>query len=204
MVFQHKLNQGKLALTRHFNMLSQGLVVINEESYINKFSLSDRFYLSQKREFMNLRASIEERYKEAIKSKKLEKANTLRLIKSAIKDKDIENRTSESSKKISDHQILAILQTLIKQRKDSIESFKIASRDDLIAKEELEIDLISQFLPKQLNERETEEIIKAIIKKQSFSSLKDMGTLMNNLKSEYAGSIDMAVAGKIAKLLLNN
>ena len=152
---------------------------------------------------MNLRASIEERYKEAIKSKKLEKANTLRLIKSAIKDKDIENRTSESSKQISDHQILALLQNLIKQRKDSIESFKIASRDDLIVKEELEIDLISQFLPKQLNERETEEIIKAIIKKQSFSSLKDMGALMNNLKSEYAGNVDMAMAGKIAKLILN-
>ena len=153
---------------------------------------------------MNLRASIEESYKEAIKSKNLEKVNTLRLIKSAIKNKDIENRTSESSKKISDHQILAILQTLIKQRKDSIESFKIASRDDLIVKEEIEIDLISQFLPNQLDEKETEEIIKEIIKKQSFSSLKDMGALMNNLRSEYAGSVDMATAGKIAKLILNN
>ena len=153
---------------------------------------------------MSLRVSIEESYRESLKSKKLEKANTLRLIKSAIKDKDIENRTSESSKQINDHQILALLQNLIKQRKDSIESFKIASRDDLIVKEELEIDLIIQFLPKQLNEKETEEIIKAIIKKQSFSSLKDMGALMNNLKSEYAGSVDMAMAGKIAKLILNN
>ena len=153
---------------------------------------------------MSIRVSIEESYKEAIKSKKLEKANTLRLIKSAIKDKDIENRTSESSKQINDHQILALLQNLIKQRKDSIESFKIASRNDLIVKEELEIDLIKQFLPKQLNEKETEEIIKEIIKKQSFSSLKDMGALMNNLKSEYAGSVDMAMAGKIAKLILNN
>ena len=153
---------------------------------------------------MSLRVSIEESYKEAIKSKKLEKANTLRLIKSAIKDKDIENRTSESSKQISDHQILVLLQNLIKQRKDSIESFKIASRHDLIVKEQLEIDLIIQFLPKQLNERETEEIIKEIIKKQSFSSLKDMGALMNNLKFEHAGSVDMAMAGKIAKLLLNN
>ena len=126
---------------------------------------------------MSLRVSIEENYREALKSKKLEKANTLRLIKSAIKDKDIESRTSESSKQINDHQILALLQNLIKQRKDSIESFKIASRDDLIVKEEIEIDLISQFLPKQLNEKETEEIIKEIIKKQSFLSLKDIGVL---------------------------
>ena len=153
---------------------------------------------------MNLRASIEERYKEAVKSKNFEKANTLRLIKSAIKDKDIENRTNESNNEINDNQIMALLQNLIKQRKDSIESFKTASRDDLIVKEQFEIDLISQFLPNQLNERETEEIIVEMIKKQNFSSLKDMGALMNNLKSEYGGSVDMAMAGKIAKLILNN
>ena len=152
---------------------------------------------------MNLRASIEDRYKKAIKSKKLEKANTLRLIKRAIKDKDIENRTNESNNEINDNQIMTLLQNLIKQRKDSIESFKTASRDDLIVKEQFEIDLISQFLPKQLNVMETEEIIKEMIKKQTFSSLKDMGALMNNLKSEYAGSVDMAMAGKIAKLILN-
>ena len=153
---------------------------------------------------MNLRASIEESYKEAIKSKNLEKVNTLRLIKSAIKNKDIENRTSESNNEIKDNQIMVLLQNLIKQRKDSIESFKTALRDDLIVKEQFEIDLISQFMPKQLNERETEEIIIEMIKKQNFSSLKDMGALMNNLKSEYAGSVDMATAGKIAKLILNN
>ena len=121
-----------------------------------------------------------------------------------IKNKDIENRTSESNNEINDNQIMTLLQNLIKQRKDSIESFKGASRDDLIVKEQLEINLISQFLPKQLDEREAEEIIKEMIKKQTFSSLKDMGALMNILKSEYAGSIDMAMAGKIAKLLLNN
>jgi len=153
---------------------------------------------------VSIRVSIEESYKEAIKSKKLEKANTLRLIKSAIKDKDIENRTSESNNEINDNQIMTLLQNLIKQRKDSIESFKTASRDDLILKEQFEIDLISQFLPNQLNERETEEIIIEMIKKQNFSSLKDMRSLINNLKSEYAGSIDMAMAGKIAKLILNN
>ena len=153
---------------------------------------------------MNLRASIEEKYKEAIKSKNLEKANTLRLIKSAIKNKDIENRTKESNNEINNNQIMALLQNLIKQRKDSIESFKTASRDDLIDKEQFEIAWISQFLPKQLNEMETEEIIKEMIKKQSFSSLKDMRSLINILKSEYAGSIDMAIAGKIAKLILNN
>ncbi len=153
---------------------------------------------------MSLRVSIEESYRKALKSKKLEKTNTLRLIKSAIKDKDIESRTSESNNEINDNQIMTLLQNLIKQRKDSIESFKTALRDDLIVKEQFEIDLISQFLPKQLNEKETEEIIIEMIKKQNFSSLKDMRSLINNLKSKYAGSVDMAMAGKIAKLILNN
>ena len=95
---------------------------------------------------MNLRTSIEERYKEAVKSKNFEKANTLRLIKSAIKDKDIENRTNESNNEINDNQIMALLQNLIKQRKDSIESFKTASRDDLIVKEQFEIQNPSQVI----------------------------------------------------------
>ena len=153
---------------------------------------------------MGLRTIIEEKYKKALKSKKFDEVNTLRLIKSAIKYKDIDNRTGNSKEEINDQQILSLLQGLIKQRKDSIDSFKIASRVDLIAKEQLEIDLINQFLPKQLDEKETEKIINKIIKEQNFLSLKDMGVLMNKLKTDYAGSVNMAIAGKIAKSLLNN
>ena len=153
---------------------------------------------------MGLRKIIEEKYKKAFKSKKFDEANTLRLIKSAIKDKDIDNRTTKSKEGINEQEILSLLQVLIKQRKDSIESFKTASRDDLIAKEQLEIDLINQFLPKQLDEKETEKIINEIIKKQNFSSLKDMSVLMSKIKTDYTGSVDMAIAGKIAKSLLNN
>lgn len=153
---------------------------------------------------MNLRIQIEARYKEAIKSKKINETNTYRLIKSAIKDKDIENRFNKSEQKITDKQILTLLQNLIKQRKDSIDAFATASRDDLVAKEKFEIEIISQFLPRQLNEQETEEIIKNIIKEHNLSSLKDMGSLMNVLKTNQAGSIDMTIAGKIAKTLLNN
>ena len=153
---------------------------------------------------MSLRIKIEERYKNAVKSKNLDEANTIRLIKSAIKDKDIDNRISGSKEGINEQQILSLLQSLIKQRKDSIDAFKIALRNDLITKEQLEIDLINHFLPQQLNETETKKIIKKIIKEQNFSSLKDMGVLMNSLKNEYIGSVDMTMAGKIAKSLLNN
>ena len=91
---------------------------------------------------MSLRIKIEENYKNAIKDKNNNEINTLRLIKSAIKDKDIESRTKNKEEGITEAEIMSLLQNLIKQRKDSIESFKKASRDDLIAIEQSEIDII--------------------------------------------------------------
>ncbi len=152
---------------------------------------------------MKLRNLIEEKYKDSIKSKQSNTTNTLRLIKSAIKDKDIENRSTNQEEEIDDNQIMNLLQSLIKQRKDSIESFKSASRDDLIEKEQAEIDLISQFLPKQLSQAEIESAIQKIIEENKLNSVKDMGKLMNLIKTQYSGVIDMAMAGKIAKTLLN-
>ena len=148
---------------------------------------------------MSLRIIIDDNYKTAIKSKNTNEVNTLRLIKSAIKDRDIAIRSGDSNNLISDQEILSLLQSLIKQRKDSIDAFKVASRDDLVANEQMEIDIISKFLPKQMNEVETEEIIQLILEKNNLHSLKDMGRLMNELKANHAGSIDMALAGKIAK-----
>ena len=74
----------------------------------------------------------------------------------------------------------------------------------MIVKEQAEIDLISQFLPKQLDEKETESIIKKIIEDNKLESIKDMGKLMNLVKTNYSGSVDMAMVGKIAKSLFNN
>ena len=153
---------------------------------------------------MNIRVQIEDKYKAAIKSKNIEEANILRLIKSAIKDEDIANRSKESEKEITNDQVLNVLQKLIKQRKDSIDSFQTASRNDLIEKEQKEIDLIISFLPKQLNDDETKKVIEKIINDLNLLSIKDMGKLMSNLKTNYSGSVDMSLAGKIAKDLLNN
>jgi uncharacterized protein YqeY len=153
---------------------------------------------------MSLRITIEDNYKTAIKSKNTNEVNTLRLIKSAIKDKDIAIRSGNSSNITPDPEILSLLQNLIKQRKDSIDAFKIASRDDLVANEQAEIDIISKFLPKQINAIETENLIKLIVEKNNLHSLKDMGVLMNELKTNHSGSIDMALAGKIAKSKLSN
>ena len=148
---------------------------------------------------MNLRETIEDKYKSSIKNKNSDQTNTFRLIKSAIKDKDIASRSEKNKELISDDDILTLLQSLIKQRKDSIESFKIGKREDLIIIEQKEIDIIVTFLPKQMNEVETESLIDKIVEDQNLSSLKDMGKLMNELKINYSGSLDMALAGKIAK-----
>ena len=148
---------------------------------------------------MSLRLKIEENYKNAIKNKNNNEINTLRLIKSAIKDKDIESRIKTKDEGISESEIMSLLQNLIKQRKDSIESFKQASRDDLIEIEQSEITIISEFLPKQKGQKETETLIDNIINEKNYESIKDMGKLMGDLKINYSGSIDMALAGKIAK-----
>jgi len=153
---------------------------------------------------MSLRVSIEDKYKEAIKSKKVTEINKLRLIKSAIKDKDIASRSSKNNELIGDADILSLMQSLIKQRNDSIDAFKAANRSDLIEIEQGEINVINQFLPKQLDERETTDLVIKIIKENNLVSLRDMGKLMNELKSNHAGSIDMALAGKLAKSKLVN
>ena len=153
---------------------------------------------------MSLRNNIDEDYKKAIKNKEQDKTNTLRLIKSAIKDKDISSRTIEYKEGISDQEILSLLISLIKQRKDSIEQFKKASREDLIKNEQSEIDVINHYLPIQKSEDETELIVDELIKTHNLESLKDMGRLMGFIKKTYPGEVDMGLVGKIAKSKLGN
>jgi len=153
---------------------------------------------------MNLRNKIEEDYKQSIKNQDQDKINTLRLIKSAIKDKDISSRSSENKDGIKETEILSLLINLIKQRKDSIEQFQKAKRDDLIKNEQSEIDIINIYLPHQKSEEETEKIINDLIKNNNMENIKDMGKLMSLIKNDYAGEVDMGLVGKIAKSKLGN
>ena len=146
---------------------------------------------------MNLINKIDEKYKNSIKEKDSNSINTSRLVRSAIKDKQIALRGKQEN--LMDGDVLNILQSLVKQRKDSIEAFEKANRQDLIDKEKAEIIVIESFLPDQKSENETKVIIETVIKENNFSSIKDMGKLMNIIKSNYLGEIDMGVAGKIAK-----
>ena len=148
---------------------------------------------------MSLRNKIDEDYKQSIKNKDKSKIDTLRLIRSAIKDKDISSRTSENKEGINDSEIMSLLLTLIKQRNDSIEQFQKAKRDDLIKNEQNEIEIIKKYLPQQKTQEETEKIINEIIKNNNLESIKDMGKLMSIIKNDYAGEVDMGLVSKIAK-----
>ena len=153
---------------------------------------------------MSLRNKIDEDYKQSIKNKDQKKIDTLRLIRSAIKDKDISSRTSENKEGINDSEILSLLLNLIKQRNDSIEQFQKAKRDDLIKNEKSEIEVIKYYLPQQKTQEETEKIINEIISGNNLESIKDMGKLMSIIKNDYAGEVDMGLVGKIAKSKLVN
>ena len=151
---------------------------------------------------MSLKDKIESHYNNSIKEKDSNSINTLRLIMSAIKDKEIALRGKQDA--LTDSDILSLLQSLVKQRKDSIEAFEKANRNDLIENELNEINVIEMFLPKQMDEDETILIIKNIIQENNYTSLKEMGALMKIIKEKYTGKIDMGLVGKIAKSLLGN
>ena len=153
---------------------------------------------------MNMRNKIDEDYKKAIKDKNQPKINTLRLIKSAIKDKDISSRSTANKEGINDKEILTLLISLIKQRNDSIEQFQKANRDDLIQNEKSEIEVINLYLPLQKSEIETEKIINDLIKENNLENIKDMGKLMGLIKNKYAGEVDMGLVSKLAKSKLGN
>ena len=151
---------------------------------------------------MSLKKQIEEKLNEALKSKDRNTYPTLRLVVSAIKDAEIAGRT-KGQKEISDSELTAILRKMIKQRNESCEVYKKAGRNELLENEKKEIEVISVFLPKQLNEAETKKICEEAIKTSGASSMKDMGKVMGVLKSKYADSLDFSKVSSIIKELLN-
>ena len=152
---------------------------------------------------MSLRESIESDYKTALKSKDKNKISTYRLILSGIKDLDINNRSGAEKKETDDEDIKKLLKKMIKQRSESIELYKKNNRKDLQDIEEQEVELISQYLPKQISEEDTKKICEEVIKSTGANSIKDMGKVMGELKKNNADSIDFSKAGAIIKELLN-
>tara|TARA_B100001121_G_C18173447_1_gene382348 strand:+ start:38 stop:499 length:462 start_codon:yes stop_codon:yes gene_type:complete len=152
---------------------------------------------------MSLKETIETEYKNALKSKDKTKISTYRLILSSIKDLDILNRSGPNKKQTDDEDIKKLLKKMVKQRTESIEIYKKNNRNDLLEIEQSEYDILTSFLPKQLNEEDTKKICEEIISNLSASSIKDMGKVMGELKKKHADEIDFAKAGGLLKQLLN-
>ena len=153
---------------------------------------------------MSLKDKIETDYKNALKSKDKGKISTFRLILSSIKDLDISNRSGPNKKDTDDEDIKKLLKKMIKQRSESIEVYKKNNRQDLLEVEEREVQIISEYLPKQLSEEETTKVCKEIVEKIGAKSIKDMGKIMGELKKNYSDTIDFSKAGSIIKGILNN
>ena len=152
---------------------------------------------------MPLKETIETEYKKALKSKDKTKISTYRLILSSIKDLEILNRSGPNKKETDDGEIKKLFKKMVKQRAESIEIYKKNNRNDLLEVEQNEYNILSSFLPKQLNEEDTKKICEEIISKLNANSIKDMGKVMGELRKNYADEIDFAKAGALLKQLLN-
>ena len=149
-----------------------------------------------------MREKLNSELKSSIINKNVVSVKTLRLIIAAIKDRDIVVRSSGNKTGIDDSEIISLLKKMIKQREESIILYKKGKRDDLVKNEENEINIISKFLPAQLNESEVKSIVIEVIKKENAKSIKDMGKVINAIKQGYPNNIDFSLASKIIKDML--
>lgn len=150
-----------------------------------------------------MRTKLAAALKDAMKAKDTERLSTLRLINAAVKDREIAIRSDDSDEGISDDDILAILAKMIKQRQDSAKAYEEGGRLELAEGERAEIEIIQEFLPKQLDEGEVKNAISEAIAKTGAASIRDMGRVMASLKTEFAGRMDFGKVGGMVKDHLN-
>lgn len=146
-----------------------------------------------------LRNRFQEELKKALLAKQEVVVGTLRLIIAAMKDRDIAARSKGNHDGISEDEILSMLQSMIKQRNESIKMYETAKRQDLVDREAAEIKVIESFLPKQLSEAEVKSAIDTAIAAVGATGLKDMGKVMAEMKAKYAGQMDFSKTSGLVK-----
>jgi uncharacterized protein len=146
---------------------------------------------------MSLKARITDDMKTAMRAKDTARLGTIRLLLAAIKQKEIDERVE-----LDDAAVSSIVEKLIKQRKDSINQFQAAGRDDLVTAEQAELVVLQAYLPEQLSDAEVEAAVAAAIVESGASSAKDMGKVMGLLKPRLAGRADMGQASALIKARL--
>ena len=151
---------------------------------------------------MDMRTTISTALKEAMKAKDADRLSTLRLINAAIKDRDIAARTEGEEAQVSDDTVLAILGKMVKQRQESARAYDEGGRLELAEKEMKEIRIIEEYLPRQLDDAETDAAVAAAIAEVEATSIRDMGKVMAALKGKYTGQMDFGKVGPMVKAKL--
>ena len=146
---------------------------------------------------MSLKDQITEDMKTAMRAKDSERLGTIRLLLSAIKQKEVDERVV-----VDDVMVIAIIDKMIKQRKDSIEAFTKADRKDMAAKEAAEITVLTAYLPARLSAEEVLAAVKAIVTEMGASGPGDMGKVMGAVKAKLAGKADMGQVSAAVKAAL--
>jgi hypothetical protein len=141
---------------------------------------------------------INDDLKEAMRSKDKVRLRTLRSLRAALQNREIEERTAGEQVVLSEQDQLAVLRKQAKQRKDSIEQYQSAGRDDLVAKEEEELAVIGEYLPDDLSDEELRETLAAIIDEVGAASMSDMGPVMGRAMDELRGRVD---GGRVQKMV---
>lgn len=153
---------------------------------------------------MDLRATLQAATKDAMKAKDSARLSTLRLIGAAIKDREIAARGGDGDGTLGDGDLIAILSRMVKQRQESAKAYEEGGRLELAQKEEAEIAVIQEFLPRQLSKAETEAAIDAAIAALGATGIRDMGRVMAELRDRHAGQMDFAAVGPMVKARLLN
>lgn len=148
-----------------------------------------------------LREELQKALKESMLNKDTDTVSAVRLIIAGMKEKDVDAR-GKGLKEASDADLMSMMQSMIKQRNDSIKMYVDGKREDLAAKERKEISIIERFLPKQMSDAEIETAIRGVIAETGAASMKDMGKVMGALKAKYAGQLDFGKSSGMIKNLL--
>ena len=151
-----------------------------------------------------LKTKLKDELIKAMKDKDKLKVSTLRMVNASIKDLEISQRTNNQEDEISDNKIIDILVKMVKQRKEAADTYKQGNRDDLSKKELDEIQIIEEFLPKQLSEADVIKIVEDLISENNISDISGMGLLMSEIKKKYSGQLDLGLASKIIKDRINS
>ena len=142
----------------------------------------------------DLKGRIQEATVKAMRARAKDQLAALRLINAEIKQIEVDKRTS-----IDDKGVLEVLTKMLKQRRDSLQHFEKAGRDDLAQTELLEIEIISEFMPPQLSSQQVEALVSEAIAISEANGMKDMGKVMGHLKSQLSGSVDMGLVSTLVK-----